>query len=113
MVDENLKVWLIEVNSSPSMDTKGQPVLQKLVKSVLNDLAKVVIDLRKDKTADIGGFQIVHKQKHEILRPKNGMEMKLKVDGEKIWPPGYQSTTPQLDFISHAINNGHRPVIQQ
>jgi len=27
MVDENLRVWLIEVNSSPSMDTKNQPVL--------------------------------------------------------------------------------------
>jgi D-alanine-D-alanine ligase-like ATP-grasp enzyme len=23
MVDENLRVWLIEVNSSPSMDTKN------------------------------------------------------------------------------------------
>ena len=28
MVDEDLRVWLIEVNSSPSMDTKDQPVLK-------------------------------------------------------------------------------------
>jgi tubulin monoglycylase TTLL3/8 len=35
MVDEALNVWLIEVNSSPSMDTKDQPVLKKLVKSVM------------------------------------------------------------------------------
>ena len=27
MVDENLNVWLIEVNSSPSMEAYGQPVL--------------------------------------------------------------------------------------
>ena len=27
MVDEELRVWLIEVNSSPSMETKDQPVL--------------------------------------------------------------------------------------
>ena len=47
MVDENLKVWLIEVNSSPSMETKNQPVLGRLVKSVLTDLAKVVIDYPK------------------------------------------------------------------
>lgn len=113
MVDENLKVWLIEVNSSPSMDTKGQPVLQKLVKSVLHDLAKVVIDLHKDKNADIGGFQVVHKQKHEILRPKNNMETKLKVDGEKIWPPGYgpNGYQSQMDLISHALSQGHKPVI--
>ena len=47
MVDENLKVWLIEVNSSPSMETKDQPVLQKLVKAALTDLPKVVIDYNK------------------------------------------------------------------
>lgn len=27
IVDEDLRVWLIEVNSSPSMDSKDQPVL--------------------------------------------------------------------------------------
>lgn len=27
MVDQDLKVWLIEVNSSPSMECKGQPIL--------------------------------------------------------------------------------------
>ena len=44
MVDDEFKVWLIEVNSSPSMESKNQPVLKNLVKSVLRDLAKVVID---------------------------------------------------------------------
>jgi len=27
MVDENLNVWLIEVNASPDMGSKGQPIL--------------------------------------------------------------------------------------
>lgn len=27
MVDEDLNVWLIEVNSGPDMSNKGQPVL--------------------------------------------------------------------------------------
>ena len=47
MVDEELRVWLIEVNSSPSMETKDQPVLQRLVKAALTDLPKVVIDQPK------------------------------------------------------------------
>lgn len=66
MVDENLKVWLIEVNSSPSMETKNQPVLARLVKSVLTDLAKVVIDYPKYKKTETGGFILVHKAKSEI-----------------------------------------------
>jgi tubulin monoglycylase TTLL3/8 len=47
MVDEDLRVWLIEVNSSPSMETKNQPVLQHLVRTALTDLAKVIIDYPK------------------------------------------------------------------
>ena len=54
MVDVDLNVWLIEVNSSPSMDTKDQPVLKKLVKSVLGDLVKVIVDYPKDKKAECG-----------------------------------------------------------
>ena len=66
MVDEDLRVWLIEVNSSPSMDTNSNPVLSRLVKSVLSDLAKVVIDSRKNKNADKGDFVSVCKGKYEI-----------------------------------------------
>ena len=44
MVDQNLNVWLLEVNCSPSMDSDGQPVLKQLVHSVLSDLAKVIVD---------------------------------------------------------------------
>ena len=44
MVDENLKVWLIEVNLSPSLNSDKQPVLKDLIDTVLVDLAKVVVD---------------------------------------------------------------------
>ena len=37
MVDEDLRVWLIEVNSSPSMD-QGTPTTERLVQMVLTDL---------------------------------------------------------------------------
>ena len=66
MVDENLRVWLIEVNSSPSMDSKNQPGLQHLVKSVLTDLAKVVVDYPKNKKAEVGKFELVVSAKTEI-----------------------------------------------
>lgn len=70
MVDEDLNVWLIEVNSSPSMSCKGQPVLQKLVKGVLTDLAKVVVDYPNRKSAETGGFRPIYRGKNEIVRPK-------------------------------------------
>jgi len=73
MVDDQLKVWLIEVNSSPSMESKGQPVLKSLVKSVLTDLAAVVVDYPNSRKADTGGFTLVHKAKNEVNRPKGSM----------------------------------------
>ena len=70
MVDDNLGVWLIEVNSSPSMETKDQPVLQRLVKAALTELPKVIIDYAKAKksneTVDTGDFQLVYKAKSEV-----------------------------------------------
>lgn len=94
MVDDQLKVWLIEVNSSPSMDYKNQPVLGRLVKSVLNDLAKVVIDCRKNKNANKGGFISVHKGKHEVVKPNNKHINLLKIDGMKA-----QISYPHLKII--------------
>lgn len=102
MVDEELRVWLIEVNSSPSMDTKNQPVLQHLVKSVLHDLAKVVIDGRKNKNADKGGFEIAYKAKNEVLRPKNNMTCDLKVDGYRLLRP--QQSLEQIMHQQHSYN---------
>jgi len=43
MVDTDFRVWLIEVNSSPSMDM-GTPTTEYLVQKVLTDLPKVIID---------------------------------------------------------------------
>lgn len=48
MVDENLNPWLIEINSSPAMDY-STPITRKLVKMVMEDIAKIVVDIRKKK----------------------------------------------------------------
>ena len=45
MCDENFNIWLIEVNSSPAMDYSTK-ITKKLVKMVLKDTAKVIIDWR-------------------------------------------------------------------
>jgi hypothetical protein len=43
MVDDNFNCWLIEVNSSPAMDYSTK-VTTRLVKQVLKDTAKVIVD---------------------------------------------------------------------
>lgn len=41
MIDEELKVWLIEVNSSPTMEYSTK-VTTKLVQSGMHDLALMI-----------------------------------------------------------------------
>ena len=105
MVDEDLRVWLIEVNSSPSMETKNQPVLQHLVKTALHDLAKVIVDYPKQKKTDTGGFLLVHRAKTEIQRPKESMNCDLKVNGRSILAEQQQQMLqqgmPGLEVISN------------
>eukprot|EP00347_Sterkiella_histriomuscorum_P014185 403361837 len=79
MVDEDLKVWLIEVNSSPSMDLSTN-VTERLVKLVLTDLPKVILDYpkaKKKKECDTGGFILCHKAKIQVDRPKDAMNLNL------------------------------------
>ncbi len=67
MVDENYNTWLIEVNSSPAMDY-STPITERLVKQVLPDTVKVVLDYNNAKRADkpnvdTGLFTLIHKGK--------------------------------------------------
>lgn len=83
MVDDSLNVWLIEVNSSPSMECKGQPILKELVHNVLTDLAKVVVDWENKKSSATGGFKLINRAKNEITRPKGDYKLDLTVLGTK------------------------------
>ena len=109
MVDEELRVWLIEVNSSPSMETKNQPVLQHLVKSSLTDLAKVIIDYPKNKKTDTGGFILVHKAKNEVQRPKGNMNCDIKVGGQSIYRIQQQEKTMGSAFMDIISNKPSNP----
>ena len=83
MVDANLKVWLLEVNASPSMSTKGQEVLKPLVKGVMTDLAKVIVDYRNYTSADTGGFLLIHKAKHQAMLKPTHKTKDIMVKGKK------------------------------
>ena len=66
MVDTNLNVWLIEVNSSPSMDY-STPITEKLVKQVLKEIPRVIIDGDNGRKALDGGnctsrFEMVYQE---------------------------------------------------
>ena len=72
MIDENYKVWLIEINSSPAMDYSTviyamiQHVTARLVKEVLSDIPKVVVDhanapKKEKKHVDTGMFKRIYR----------------------------------------------------
>mmetsp|Transcript_19950 Transcript_19950/g.19988 ORF Transcript_19950/g.19988 Transcript_19950/m.19988 type:complete len:90 (-) Transcript_19950:2-271(-) len=65
MIDENLQPWLIEINSSPAMDY-STPVTEVLVKEVLRDAVKVVIDHASDECCDTGKFILCYKARSRI-----------------------------------------------
>lgn len=66
MVDTDLNVWLIEINSSPSMEY-STPITEKLVKQVMPMIVRVVMDhdhgnARDKKVGDmIEDFELVYK----------------------------------------------------
>jgi len=63
MIDENHKAWLIEINSSPSMDYSTK-ITERLVKQALGDCMKVVVDLgmskKSRKNVDTGNFSCIY-----------------------------------------------------
>jgi hypothetical protein len=66
MVDTDMNVWLIEINSSPCMEYSTD-ITKQLVKSVMSDTLKVILDYipSKDKAnIDTGLWKMVHKGKH-------------------------------------------------
>lgn len=65
MVDSNYQPWLIEINSSPSMEYSTS-ITKELVQKVLEDTVKVVLDYTMakkgtKKNVDTGGFKLIYK----------------------------------------------------
>lgn len=73
MVSEDLKVWLIEVNSSPDL-SYSTATTRVLVKSMLEDMVRVVVDvekfgLRPDRPKRKWGSCNVKSGRYELLEP--------------------------------------------
>lgn len=88
MLDDECNPWLIEVNSSPAMDY-STPVTTELVKEVLEDCVKVMVDYRfaskkKRKTIDTGSFTLLHQSKQLIPRPQNSFGIQFMCQGTGI-----------------------------
>jgi tubulin monoglycylase TTLL3/8 len=65
LVDEKYTPWLIEINSSPSME-HSTSITGRMVPDVLEDTLKVVIDYSfakkgTKKKVDTGGFELIYK----------------------------------------------------
>lgn len=88
MVDEELNCWLIEVNSSPAMDYSTH-VTERLVKMVLEDTIKVVVDHhfapeRKKKKVDTGLYECIYRAKRIVDKPIGSYGLQMEIKGSKI-----------------------------
>lgn len=88
MIDDDFNMWLIEVNSSPAMDY-STPVTERLVKLVLEDTIKVVVDYasaRKKSKVDTGMFECVYKASKIVDKPIQSFGLNLVCEGKKMAP---------------------------
>lgn len=87
ILDENLHPWLIEVNTSPSLD-KSTPATADLVSNTLEDVLKVVVDRRRARNprqVDIGNFELSMRQQ---LHSQPLSIERLSCEGTFLRPPG-------------------------
>lgn len=86
MIDEDFKPWLIEINCSPAMDYSTE-VTAELVKLVLNDCIKVIVDYNSQKKtkADTGLFSKLIKAKRPVIRGLQAFgNVNLQIDGKRM-----------------------------
>ena len=90
MVDAEYNVWLIEVNSSPAMDYSTS-ITERLVKSVLPDTMKVILDAeratskgkRRRKNVDTGRWELIYAAKRAVDHPM-AMGADLAIQGQPL-----------------------------
>lgn len=92
MLDQDFNAWLIEVNSSPAMDY-STAVTERLVKMVLEDTIKVVVDHnlqtnpKKRAKVDTGLYECIYRAKRCVDKPMGSFGLNLEVKGKKVPEP--------------------------
>lgn len=104
ILDENMRPWCIEVNSSPSMDT-STPATAKIVGNALNDMLKLVVDRKRDKKADIGSWELAYKQ--QALK-SNLYVQPMEIEGFEIKAPRKANTGARV-YVPKAPERAIRP----
>lgn len=64
LIDASLRPWLLEINSSPSMDY-STPITERMVKSVFEDCAKIIVDREEDGSENTGNFELIYKKSRQ------------------------------------------------
>ena len=88
MFDSQFNPWLIEVNSSPSMEY-STPVTERLVKMLLPDIVKVVIDYNWAKPhlrhkVGTGLWSCIYRRNQVVDKPLSSFNLKMEAIGKKI-----------------------------
>lgn len=80
------KVWLIEVNSSPACDY-STPVTCPLVKQMMEDTAKIMVDMRENPDTPTGEWEFIHHNHNKQIPSKKTCPIDLQVCGHRIKKP--------------------------
>ena len=61
MIDDTLKMWLLEINLCPTMEHSTK-VTKHLVPKMTEDMIKVLVDRKESKgeTIDIGSYELIY-----------------------------------------------------
>ncbi|CAH8582274.1 Protein monoglycylase ttll8 [Schistosoma haematobium] len=118
LTDNDYRIWLIEINSSPCM-SPSTSVTAVYTASVLEDTLKVVLDRKYNRNSDVGRFELLYRQPfHNPSNMYTGME--LYVIGSKISKPQLENTTilrcfnkATLDFNGQSLSNPEVNVISK
>lgn len=84
--DDKLKAWLIEVNSSPACDY-STPVTCPLVKKMMEDTAKVMLDLKENPEASTGEWEPLKHNFAKVVSQRARNVQELVITGKEVLPP--------------------------
>lgn len=108
---EKPQAWLIEVNKTPACDY-STPVTCPLVKKMMEDTAKIMIDLRENPDGPTGEWELMKHNFDQTVpaRPPLGL-LQLEVAGKAIKPPTGKKK-PKKRASSKASRSDHAGAAQ-